>query len=103
MDKVLYKEYTAQSTKTNFLFRKILGETLRLMRKENGWTLKALSTMAGVSLSFMSEVERGEKEISSEVLYSICKAFSIELDILLDKVSSRYKLLRQIDNTFSGN
>jgi transcriptional regulator with XRE-family HTH domain len=62
-----------------------------------------LSALAGVSLSFLSDVERGDKEISSEALFSICKSFSIELDTLLDKASSRYRLLRQIDNTFSGN
>ncbi|MDR2748828.1 MAG: helix-turn-helix domain-containing protein [Bifidobacteriaceae bacterium] len=99
-------KYTYSQTQTyaqtdNLLFREMLGQTLRQMRKERGWTLKALSTLAGVSLSFMSEVERGEKEISSEVLYSICKAFGIELDTLLDKISSRYKLLKQIDNTLS--
>ncbi|MDR3128524.1 MAG: helix-turn-helix domain-containing protein [Bifidobacteriaceae bacterium] len=89
------------STKVQPLFRNMLGETLREIRRSRGWTLKNLSTLAGVSLSFMSEVERGAKEVSSEVLLSICQAFGISIDRLLDKISARYKLLNQIDTTMS--
>jgi transcriptional regulator with XRE-family HTH domain len=94
------KRFKEKSQKVdNLLFRRVLGEVLREMRKERGWTLKVLSTMAGVSLSFMSELERGAKEASSEVLLSVCKAFGIQIECLLDKISDRYKLLRQLDDT----
>ena len=67
------------------LLREALGESLRRVRTDQGRTLREVSTDARVSLGYLSEVERGQKEASSELLAAICDALDVELaDILLD-------------------
>lgn len=67
------------------LVRERIGRTLRELRREHGWTLEKLSREAGVSRSHLSDVERGTKETSSEVLRSIHQALGVNLDQLLDR------------------
>ena len=69
------------------LLRNALGETLRDARTRQNRTLRDVSTAANVSLGYLSEVERGRKEASSELLASICDALDLELADLLDTVS----------------
>ena len=69
------------------LLRDALGETLRNARTQQNRTLRDVSTAANVSLGYLSEVERGRKEASSELLASICDALDLELADLLDTVS----------------
>jgi len=69
------------------LLRNALGETLRNARNRQNRTLRDVSTAANVSLGYLSEVERGRKEASSELLASICDALDLELSDLLDSVS----------------
>ncbi len=69
------------------LLRDALGETLRDARNQQNRTLRDVSTAANVSLGYLSEVERGRKEASSELLASICDALDLELSDLLDTVS----------------
>ena len=69
------------------LLRNAVGETLRDARTRQNRTLRDVSTAANVSLGYLSEVERGRKEASSELLASICDALDIELSDLLDSVS----------------
>jgi transcriptional regulator with XRE-family HTH domain len=69
------------------LLRDALGETLRNARTQQNRTLRDVSTAANVSLGYLSEVERGRKEASSELLASICDALDLELSDLLDTVS----------------
>ena len=69
------------------LLRDALGETLRGARTQQNRTLRDVSTAANVSLGYLSEVERGRKEASSELLASICDALDLELSDLLDSVS----------------
>jgi len=69
------------------LLRNALGETLRDARNAQNRTLRDVSTAANVSLGYLSEVERGRKEASSELLASICDALDLELSDLLDSVS----------------
>ena len=69
------------------LLRDALGETLRNARTQQNRTLRDVSTAANVSLGYLSEVERGRKEASSELLASICDALDVELSDLLDTVS----------------
>ena len=69
------------------LLRNALGETLRNARNRQNRTLRDVSTAANVSLGYLSEVERGRKEASSELLASICDALDLELPDLLDSVS----------------
>ena len=69
------------------LFRRLLGEVLRSRRIHQGRTLRQVSADARVSLGYISEIERGQKEASSELLASICDALDLELADLLAEVS----------------
>lgn len=70
------------------LLRDALGETLRDARTRQNRTLRDVSTAANVSLGYLSEVERGRKEASSELLASICDALDVELSDVLSTVSA---------------
>jgi len=69
------------------LLRTQLGNTLRGHRLSQRRTLRDVSGVARVSLGYLSEVERGQKEASSELLASICDALDVELADLLAEVS----------------
>jgi transcriptional regulator with XRE-family HTH domain len=69
------------------LLRTQLGNTLRGHRLRQRRTLRDVSGAARVSLGYLSEVERGQKEASSELLASICDALEVELADLLAEVS----------------
>jgi transcriptional regulator with XRE-family HTH domain len=68
------------------LLRTMLGEVLRRARREQGRTLADVARAARVSLQYLSELERGRKEASSEVLAAICDALGIELADVLAEV-----------------
>lgn len=69
------------------LLRRIIGDVLRERRQEQGRTLREVSAAARVSLGYLSEVERGQKEASSELLGSICDALELPLSRVLRDVS----------------
>ncbi len=69
------------------LLRRVLGETLRGQRQRQHRTLREVSSAARVSLGYLSEVERGQKEASSELLSAICGALDVELSELLREAS----------------
>ncbi len=71
------------------LLRRELGDVLRDERRHQGRTLREVSQSASVSLGYLSEVERGEKEASSELLASICGALGLPLSAVLSEVSTR--------------
>ena len=71
------------------LLRRELGDVLREERQHQGRTLREVSSSASVSLGYLSEVERGEKEASSELLASICGALNTPLSEVLSSVSER--------------
>ncbi|MEO7752188.1 MAG: helix-turn-helix transcriptional regulator [Terracoccus sp.] len=71
------------------LLRRELGDVLRERRRAQGRTLREVSATASVSLGYLSEVERGEKEASSELLASICGALELPLSQVLIDVSNR--------------
>src|SRR6187200_2647431 len=71
------------------LLRRELGDVLRERRRAQGRTLREVSSSASVSLGYLSEVERGEKEASSELLGSICGALGVPLSAVLREVSTR--------------
>jgi transcriptional regulator with XRE-family HTH domain len=68
------------------LLRTILGDVLRRTRLEQGRTLADVARVARVSMQYLSELERGRKEASSEVLAAICDALRIDLPELLAEV-----------------
>jgi transcriptional regulator with XRE-family HTH domain len=74
------------------LLRTQLGTTLRGHRLRQRRTLRDVSGAARVSLGYLSEVERGQKEASSELLASICDALDVELADLLAEVSLEMRL-----------
>ncbi|MCW2621730.1 MAG: transcriptional regulator, family [Frankiales bacterium] len=69
------------------VLRTLIGEALRATRLEQDRTLREVSTAARVSLGYLSEVERGQKEASSELLASICRALGVRLSDVLREVS----------------
>ncbi|MEZ7897999.1 MAG: helix-turn-helix transcriptional regulator [Flaviflexus sp.] len=74
------------------LLRRELGEVLRAYRQRQGRTLREVSSDARVSLGYLSEVERGQKEASSELLLSICQALNVPLGHVLRLVADRIDL-----------
>lgn len=71
------------------LLRQEIGDVLRDARRQQGRTLREVSSVARVSLGYLSEVERGQKEASSELLASICGALAVPLSSVLLEVSER--------------
>ena len=69
------------------LLRSHIGAALRRARIEQGQTLRQLSREASVSLGYLSEIERGQKEASSELLAAICQALNFGIPNLLVEVS----------------
>ena len=70
------------------LWRTALGATLRAERLRQERTLTEVAARAGVSMQYLSEVERGRKEASSEVLGAVGQALGLGLRELLVEVCS---------------
>ena len=68
------------------LLRQVIGNVFRRLRRERGITLRELAEQAQVSVPYLSEIERGRKEPSSEILAAICRALGLELSDLLYEV-----------------
>lgn len=71
------------------LLRSEIGDVLRSLRQDQGRTLREVSSQAQVSLGYLSEVERGQKEASSELLQAITGALGVPLWFVLREVSDR--------------
>jgi transcriptional regulator with XRE-family HTH domain len=69
------------------VLRTLLGDALRATRLRQEHTLREVSSAARVSLGYLSEVERGQKEASSELLAAICRALGVRLSDVLREVS----------------
>ena len=74
------------------LLRQLLGDVLRRLRVRQGRTLREVSASARVSLGYLSEVERGRKEASSELLAAICAALDTPLSQVFREVSDNFAL-----------
>ncbi len=78
------------------LLREVIGDVLRDARTSQGRTLREVSDSARVSLGYLSEVERGRKEASSELLSAICSALRVPLSRVLtdagEKMADRERL-----------
>lgn len=70
-----------------------MGETLRELRMAAGMTLREVSMASMVSLGYLSEIERGHKEASSEVLFSIASALDVSLSDLMISISGKLATL----------
>jgi transcriptional regulator with XRE-family HTH domain len=74
------------------LLRRLLGDVLRRQRQRQGRTLREVSANARVSLGYLSEVERGQKEASSELLAAICEALDVRMSEVMRSVSDELAL-----------
>jgi len=79
------------------LLRHVIGDALRARRQAQQRTLREVSTAANVSLGYLSEIERGQKEASSELLSSICDALGAHLSEVLRDVTDTLSLAEQME------
>jgi transcriptional regulator with XRE-family HTH domain len=79
------------------LLREAIGDRLRHARTNQRRTLRDISRAARVSLGYLSEVERGQKEASSELLASICQALDLPLGELLHHVAADVSALDNVE------
>ncbi|RZU73067.1 helix-turn-helix protein [Micromonospora kangleipakensis] len=84
------------------LLRRVIGGVLRRVRLQQGRTLREVALAAGVSLPYLSEVERGRKEASSEVLAAICRALGINLSDLLEEARDELRRVERRVPATSG-
>ena len=78
------------------LMRELVGEALRQERVTQGRTLREVSKAARVSLGYLSEVERGQKEASSELLAAICRALGMPLSVVLTIVAEKLAMAERL-------
>ena len=84
------------------LIRQEIGDVLRTHRLRQGQTLRQVAARASVALGFLSEVERGQKEVSSEILASVADALNLPLSVVMREVSDRVASVEgiYIDDTY---
>ena len=83
--------YGRKKGMTMVLVRDAVGQILRTARTDQGRTLRDVARDARVSLGYLSEVERGQKEASSELLSAICSALGLTLSGVFGAVSVELK------------
>lgn len=79
------------------LLRRVIGDALRARRQGQHRTLREISTAANVSLGYLSEIERGQKEASSELLAAICEALGSHLSEVLREASDSLARVERAD------
>ncbi|MFE9689071.1 helix-turn-helix domain-containing protein [Micromonospora sp. NPDC005806] len=85
------------------LLRRVIGGVLRRVRLRQGRTLREVAQAAGVSLPYLSEVERGRKEASSEVLAAICRALGLHLSDLLEEARDELRRVERRTPVTAGS
>jgi transcriptional regulator with XRE-family HTH domain len=75
------------------LVRQEIGDVLRDFRQQKGRTLRQVASRASVALGYLSEVERGQKEASSEILASVAEALDVPISTIMREVSDRISVL----------
>ncbi|HEY7273291.1 MAG TPA: helix-turn-helix transcriptional regulator [Actinoplanes sp.] len=83
------------------LLRRVIGDALRARRQGQHRTLREVSTAANVSLGYLSEIERGQKEASSELLAAICDALGARLSEVLGEVSDTLALAESMEGVLA--
>jgi transcriptional regulator with XRE-family HTH domain len=78
------------------LLRHEIGDVLRDFRQQKGATLRQIASRANVALGYLSEVERGQKEASSEILAAIADALDTPLSLVMQEVGQRLAVFEQI-------
>jgi transcriptional regulator with XRE-family HTH domain len=75
------------------LVRQEIGDVLRDLRLQKGRTLRQVASRASVALGYLSEVERGQKEASSEILASVAEALDVPISAIMREVGDRIAVL----------
>ncbi len=78
------------------LVRREIGDVLRELRLQKGHTLRQVAGRASVALGYLSEIERGQKEASSEILYSIAEALDVPISQIMRDVSDRLAAIENV-------
>jgi len=79
------------------LVRQEIGDVLRDFRLQKGRTLRQVASKASVALGYLSEVERGQKEASSEILASVAEALDTPISVIMREVGDRLAVIEGID------
>ena len=79
------------------LMRQEIGDVLRSVRLQKGKTLRKVAGDASVALGYLSEVERGQKEASSEILASVALALDTPLSVIMGEVTQRLAALEGLN------
>ncbi|MCU1514801.1 MAG: putative DNA-binding protein [Microbacteriaceae bacterium] len=80
------------------LVRQEIGDVLRDFRLQKGRTLRQVASKASVALGYLSEVERGQKEASSEILASVADALETPISVIMREVGDRLAVIEGINN-----
>ncbi|WP_424447869.1 helix-turn-helix domain-containing protein [Microbacterium arborescens] len=75
------------------LVRQEIGDVLRDLRLQKGRTLRQVASRASVALGYLSEVERGQKEASSEILAAVAEALDVPISSIMREVGDRISVL----------
>jgi transcriptional regulator with XRE-family HTH domain len=78
------------------LVRREIGDVLRELRLQKRHTLRQVAGRASVALGYLSEIERGQKEASSEILLAIAEALDVPLSQIMREVSDRLAALEGV-------
>lgn len=78
------------------LVRQEIGDVLRDFRQQKGRTLRQVAGRASVALGYLSEVERGQKEASSEILASVADALDVPISVIMREVADRLALVEGV-------
>jgi transcriptional regulator with XRE-family HTH domain len=79
------------------LVRQEIGDVLRDFRLQKGRTLRQVACKASVALGYLSEVERGQKEASSEILASVAEALETPISVIMREVGDRLAVIEGIN------
>src|ERR1700761_6037789 len=82
---------------TMVLVRQEIGDVLRDFRLQKGRTLRQVASKASVALGYLSEVERGQKEASSEILASVADALDTPISVIMREVGDRLAVVEGLD------
>ena len=84
------------------MFREVAGEELRRARQQQNKTLRSVAIAGAISVGYLSEVERGIKEPSSEIIQAICRALEIQLSDFLLRLSFEMAKREQQEHSLSS-
>ncbi len=78
------------------LVRQEIGDVLRDLRQMKGFTLRQVASRASVALGYLSEIERGQKEASSEILASVADALDVPISQIMHMVAERFAAVETV-------